>query len=184
MPAQVMNGVGQLVHVQRPASQVPPSQMRPHAPQFVASMSVSTHAPSQMLVPVGQRHVPDVHEAPPGQTVPQPPQFAASLDVSMQRVPQSVSPPGHVHDPPTHSVSTEHELPQAPQFAASVAVSVQAPKNPPQSVRPPPHVHMAPAASRHERYAEQLDVAQPPIADATAARFEHASASSWPSTRR
>lgn len=136
-----------------------------------------------MLVPVGQRHVPDVHEAPLGQMVPHVPQFASSLDVSMQRVPQSVSPRGQTQDPPTHIVSDGHELPHAPQFAESVAVSVQAPKNPPQSVRPPPHVHMAPAASRHERYSEQLDVAQPPIAEATAARFEHASASSWASTR-
>ena len=73
-PPHVVNGVGQLDHMHRPALQVPLSQMRPHAPQFRESVVVSMQVPPQTMPPPGQPHVPELHVAPAGQGAKQPPQ--------------------------------------------------------------------------------------------------------------
>lgn len=124
-----------------PPLQVPPVQVRPHAPQFVAVLVlVSQPLPmllSQSAKPVLQAipHTPLVQPGRPLakvplQTTPQPPQFAGSVARSRQaiaRVQNSPRTPGHWQRPATQTSVARQAAPQAPQLAVLVARSTQAP---------------------------------------------------------
>lgn len=122
-PPHVVNGVGQLDHMHRPALHVPLSQMRPQAPQLTRSLIVSVHAPSQTIPPPGHPHVPPAHDAPVGQTVSQEPQWFASEERSKHSkrpTAHAVSPVGHRHTP-AEQEPLPQTVPQSPQLLGSVA---------------------------------------------------------------
>jgi hypothetical protein len=56
----------------------------PHAPQFRPSLSMSTHAPEQLVKVAVHWQLPSEHTAFDPQACPQPPQFCASDCVSAQ----------------------------------------------------------------------------------------------------
>jgi len=79
-----------------PVPQVPPLQScplghaTPHAPQWVASIVVSTQAPLHTVWPLGQAQRPAVHRWSSGQTMPQPPQWVGSVVADTQASPQRI----------------------------------------------------------------------------------------------
>ena len=62
----------------------------PHSPQWLRSLAVLTHEPSQSVFPRPHVHVPSVQLPVKPQLFPQPPQLKRSLSVSTQRKSQRV----------------------------------------------------------------------------------------------
>jgi hypothetical protein len=100
-----------------------------HAPQCIASVDWSTHAPTdaQNISPVGHTHVPLLHDRPPVHAAPQAPQLASSVSVSMQLAPQTVAPLGHSssHVPAAQCSIGSHSVSQAPQCSGLFVVLTQ-----------------------------------------------------------
>lgn len=73
----------------------------PQAPQLWLLVCVFTHAPPQLVVPIGQAatQAPAEQASPAAQALPQPPQLRTSLDVVVQTPLHRVSPPGHTQLP-------------------------------------------------------------------------------------
>jgi hypothetical protein len=88
-----------------PAEHVwPAAHARPQAPQLLALLVVSTHAPPQLVCPAGHIIIepwqrPFVHVWPAEQTVPHAPQFMSSVKTLVQTPLQRVSPPPQGDDP-------------------------------------------------------------------------------------
>ena len=94
------------VQRQRPLRQVCPApHASPQPPQFIASVSVLTHASPHGSRSVGQSvtHAPRAHTLPAGQATPQPPQFAESVSTEVQVPAQSTCAAAHAHAPPRHA---------------------------------------------------------------------------------
>lgn len=106
-------------------------QVVPHAPQFVASEVVSTHAPAQSVRPAPQpivEHTPAEHTEPAAQATPHAPQFAGSV-ASVAQVPsQSVVAAGHAHAPPVQIRPTQ-AMSHPPQCTSLLFVSTHAPSH-------------------------------------------------------
>jgi hypothetical protein len=115
-------------HAQAPPTHLPPSEQAvPHAPQWSASVAVSTHAPSQTVAPAG--HDP--------QTSPAPQASPASHPPSQQ---------GSASAPQETQLPTEQVRPEAAQ---AVPLVQQACPSPPQvgcSSPPPPLFEQAETA--------------------------------------
>jgi hypothetical protein len=108
----------------------------PHAPQFIASETVTTHWLLQFVVPFGQVTVqtPLEQTLPPLQVLAQAPQLLLSLCLLTQALPHSERPglqlavqwlATQAMLPPTGAVG--QALPQVPQFMASLDVFEHAP---------------------------------------------------------
>src|SRR5215467_5482192 len=95
-----------------PPVQVPPMHGLPQPPQFVSSVSVSTHASSQNVRSPSHTHLALSQEASSGQVFPQVLQLSASVSVSAQTAPHTVSSSGHVHSPLVHSARGGQVCPQ------------------------------------------------------------------------
>ena len=90
----------------------PAGQRKPHEPQFVMLLVVSTHMLLQLPNPFAQQRL--LSQIPLVHTTPQAPQLPVSDDVSEQTPPQQVSPLGQT-------------LPHAPQLLGSLVGSIQRP---------------------------------------------------------
>jgi hypothetical protein len=138
-------------HCARPepqdAAHVPSEQtwvlvhLLPQLPQFCGFWLSCTQKPPQSVKPLGQVHVPVMHEAPTGQTVVHVPQWFASVWRLRHVLPQRVSPGPHPveHTPPEQTWPSWHALAQEPQLRASVCVSTHWPEH---MVRPGLHVQL------------------------------------------
>lgn len=151
VPLQSANPGRQAGAPQTPAAQAAvvlggAGQVRPQAPQFDASVRVSTHAALQQLVPGLQAgppphpattaHRPISQRVPGRQTTPQPPQLFGSTSVSTQRSLQQSEPGPHagpapqptspMQVPATQRCVTPHTRPHAPQFEPSLNGSTHA----------------------------------------------------------
>lgn len=125
----------------------PPVHATPHPPQLRSLVRVSTHAPAQAVVPVGQvtPQVPPLQTWLVMQRAPQAPQLAALVRMSTQTPLQSVWPIGHWHRLLKQNCPALQAIPQPPQLAASTWVK----KHPPphrvwpgrQSIRQRPKAH-------------------------------------------
>ncbi len=101
-------------------------QARPQVPQFEASVRVSTQAPAQLTVPVGQ-HFPFEQVVPLAHEAPHAPQLSGSVVVSTQiPPPQFVRPVGQHVPLEQVGVAPEQMVPHVPQWAGSVARLTQA----------------------------------------------------------
>ena len=104
--------------------------VRPHMPQLLLFVCVSTQTLPQSAWPLGHTHIPLEQTRPPVQIVPQPLQFAASVWVFTQLDPQAVWPLGQESTQvlPWQMRPAEQAVPQAPQFARSELVFTQLPE--------------------------------------------------------
>ncbi len=102
--------------------EVEPLQRLPHVPQF--ALSDGTHALPHRSVPVGQPHMPLLHNWPAAHVRPQPPQFCTSSVSRMQRLLQFVVPLGHWHWLLKQFAPLPQTLPHAPQLLGSNCVMV------------------------------------------------------------
>lgn len=100
----------------------PVLHVAPHAPQFLGSLVVETHAPPHGWLPVGQTHALAAQLVPEAQAWLHVPQFCGSLVVSTHAAPQAVEPWGQVvtQRPCAHTWLPVHAWPHAPQFAGSL----------------------------------------------------------------
>lgn len=117
-------------HRQDPASQVSWGwQARPHIPQWLASVSGSTHSPSQSMSPSGHAQPPLRHSMPAPQARSHPPQCAGSLTVSTHALPQRISPAAQdtTQSPAAQTWPVAHSRPQDPQCCGSLAKLTQRP---------------------------------------------------------
>jgi len=110
-----------------PATHVCPAlHARPHIPQLLALVLVSTHAPEQSICPAGHVvvHAPITHDCPALHARPHIPQLLALVLVSTHAPEQSTCPAGQVdeHAPITQDWPAAHARPQPPQLLASVCV--------------------------------------------------------------
>lgn len=139
---QVIDGPGAAVQT-RVTQVIEGPQTVPHAPQFIASVFVFTHAfvPTQYVRPAAHPQPPPEHvRGAEHAGAPHAPQFSGSV-ARFEQVPvplQYVRPAVHAHAPPPHVRGAAHVMPHPPQFAGSVAGSTQ---TPPHRVYPgiPPH---------------------------------------------
>jgi hypothetical protein len=100
--------------------------MFPQAPQFLASVVVSTQVDPQAVRPDGQRHIPPAQLVPlTMQAFPQAPQLPLSVCRSTHRFPQGDIPIEQVHVPPTHAAPIGHTVPQAPQLVVELRSASQ-----------------------------------------------------------
>jgi hypothetical protein len=103
-------------------------QFVPHCPQLPVSLIRSAHDVPQLVVPVGQPHVPAWHDVGALHALPQRPQLAASRSGSTHAFAHTIAPvPGHWHRPETHAPPVGHAVPHWPQWAVSEEVSVHWP---------------------------------------------------------
>jgi hypothetical protein len=89
---------------------------------------VSTQAPPQLVVPVGQpprTQVPPAQTVPLAQPAPQRPQWFTSLATSTQLPLQEVRPAVQAQLPPLQVLPAGQARPQAPQLLLLLAVSTQ-----------------------------------------------------------
>lgn len=118
------------------------AQDRPHTPQLLRLVDVSTHAPPHITRPEQLSvHDPLVQTKPVAHALPQRPQWELSAFTSMQAPPHSMRPaPRQIgtHTPALHEDPEAQVLPQRPQLTLSAAVSTQAG---PHIMRAPP-VHV------------------------------------------
>jgi hypothetical protein len=106
--------------------------MFPHAPQFLASICVSTQPAPHGSYPVAQSNaqLAAVHVAVPctglGHVVSQLPQWLAELEMSRQALPQLLRPAAQLalHAPFEHTRPAAQAWLHAPQFAGSLVVSM------------------------------------------------------------
>ena len=113
------------VHTHSPATQTaPPLHARPHPPQLVLSVCVSTQLPAHAVVVAGQLaiHSDAPHTSPVAHIVMHAPQLSGSSVRSKQTPAQSVVPFVHSHMPAWHSLPPAQVMPQPPQFASSLSV--------------------------------------------------------------
>ncbi len=131
--------VSPLPQEQDPATQVPPPHETSQAPQWPASVALSTQTPKQTSVlPTGQTHLLAVQVAPTGHLLKQAPQLSKSLVLSVQTTPHmSGLATGQVQTPLAQLAPVGHFLAQAPQLFTSVDTSVQ--PIPGQRIIPVPH---------------------------------------------
>jgi hypothetical protein len=100
----------------------PPEHTVPHAPQLLRSLSVSTHCPPQLAVPVGQAQTAATHVMGAGHATAQLPQLSGSLATSTQLEPHWSCPGGHPpasHAPAAQTWPAAHTVPHVPQLAPS-----------------------------------------------------------------
>jgi hypothetical protein len=100
----------------------------PQLPQLAGSPDVSTHFPSQAVVPGPQTHAPPTQLAPPEHAAPHVPQLVASVAVCTQLPEQSSAPAPHTQAPSTQEVPPLHGVLHAPQCRLSEARATQAPE--------------------------------------------------------
>lgn len=122
LPPQLVVPEPQAPHL--PCKQLwPPGQALAQAPQFFASLLVSTHEPPQSVAPAEQldAHLPAEQTSPLAQALPQAPQFFGSTSVTTHTPPHSVVPAPHceAQAPSEQTSPVAHALPQAPQFLGS-----------------------------------------------------------------
>jgi hypothetical protein len=148
----------------------PPTQAMHPGPQCSGSVCVFAQAPPQLVVPVGQRHMPPEQTALLGQRMPHPPQLLGSFATAAHRadapVPQSIMPMGQTHTPDElQNEPVGQTIPQPPQFAAAgvPTIGVSQPGMLSQFAKPAVHeyVHATPlqpgiafAADGHGEHAE------------------------------
>ena len=120
----------------------PDAHVWPHEPQLSASDDSSTHAPLQTIVPVGQTHLPALHDAPVAHLVPHAPQLVALVCVSVHVAPHATRGLVHPHAPAAQLAPAGQAWPHVPQLAGSdcVLVHAVAPSAPPSAPPAPPSI--------------------------------------------
>jgi hypothetical protein len=134
----------------------PMSHAAPHAPQFAALESRSTHEPLHCVAPESHVHAPAAQVAVPPHWCAQAPQLSPLVCRSTHALLQSVRLDAHdvVHVPALQTWSAAQAVPQAPQLVGSLLTCAQTPRHrcpPPAQTHAPaeqtvPPVHRVPHA--------------------------------------